>query len=121
MSDLKVPKFKLSPAYIWLLVIGGLSLNYLAGFYPIEKETIDQQNVLIQNFLHPFMRDIFGYIFIIAVIVHFGEGIYTFLYLMSFGEKNILDVLLWTIQSTILGLGSLKPMWKLVKLINKVE
>jgi hypothetical protein len=115
-NDGYIPKFKLSPVYLWVLILCGLFLNYLAGFAQIDKEGLKNNHILIQYFFLDSLRMVYQYIFYMAITIHILEAIYAIFYLIKLSKKkwknNLSTIFLWAIQTVLLGGGSLTVMFK---------
>jgi len=94
----------------WILIPVHLNILYLIAYYPAnEISSLLTFHIKLGYFLFR-SRFLLQIIFIIAVLLHFGEAIYAYSLCQKKGIRKPLTILLWTLQTFILGFPSLQKL-----------
>jgi hypothetical protein len=94
--------------YIWILVIGGMSLPFCAGFLPPYSTGIFEvvQRLVLMIVGSPKIARV---IFVTACILHVIQGVYAWFWARRIDPENAKA---WFWQTTILGFPSLLLLWR---------
>jgi len=115
------PAFRFSSLFWYVIILFGMGLNFTCGFIPVfagehreqsYKEHADNMlYVFLYYFFHPTAVMVYKGIFVAAVIAHVAEAAVA-LYLICTRTRadNRTAMVLWTLQTFLLGFASLKPL-----------
>lgn len=100
--------FRFSAWYWWFLVLSGMFLLGLFAFGDVKMELV-QPIIALRNFSYFLFQTQFvmQIVFISAVVAHVVEGMFAFVRCVKL-RLAVLDVVLWTGQTILLGYPSLK-------------